>query len=294
MSRLLLLLLLTFAAVTTVILSGSITVHGESTASEAIDVVLPVHYAIETAATGKSATRWKERSGGIKFVVNKSEKKISAKFVEPSMKLAPGEIEEMRRNPEGFYHFRVATLDHEGKVNDKRFVMTSVRNCALLSEGKEVLSLATDQTGAIIGIQYDRPVSGSSCAAAAATVAAGSSSSPLAKVGADGSIEVVGKIVIQLPKTVAPLPGSALAMPSLSSSSSSSSSGGASGANGDGAPGAIGEDGEKPPPQQSVFQKYWYLFVGLTLISFFLQPPAPEAPAGGPAGASAAPRPKKD
>jgi hypothetical protein len=189
---------------------------------------------------GESA--WTSR-GKVKYVVNKAEKKLSVKFENPTFKLNTVELAKLKA---GWLRVRIPVVNTEGAIVPGKFLMTSVKGCALIQDPKEVFSLLTDKTGSLIGLQYERPLI-TEC-----------SDKPL-----PNELEVASKIIAVLPKEAQSLP-----MPRIDAEPIQQGE---------------GKQQEQPPAQKSFLQEYWYLILPSIVIYTMLTAPA-EPPAAAPAG----------
>ena len=197
---------------------------------------------------------WQPR-GNINFIVNKSDKKLSVKFENPTFKFNREEVIKLSSN---WLRLRIPVVDFEGKIVPNKYLITSVRGCVLIKDPKELLLLSTDKTGALYALQYDRPASN--------TCEINNNLDELPK-----ELEVASKITAVVAKEVPALPVPVLTGEILK-------------------PGDDSND-QKPPPQ-SFFQQYWYIIVpSIVLYTLLLgNPPEQPAPqAGQPSGAPSAP-----
>lgn len=183
---------------------------------------------------------WVSR-GKLRFVVNKEEKRISVKFENPTFTVSGQDVQLLNQS---WMTVRIPMVNSLGEVVPDRYVVTSVRGCALIQDPKEVLHLLTEKTGALLALQYERPVA-SVCRSGAAL---------------PERIEVASKIVAVLSKE-AP----ALAAPTYNLDKAS---------RGSGKEGEDG-DGENPPPQ-SFLQQYWHIILpSLVVYSILTAPQGP-------------------
>jgi hypothetical protein len=228
-------------------------------AANDIDLLLDFQHSFVDESSQKEGD-WVSR-GKVKYVVNKSEKKLSVKFENPSFPLSEEDVEKLGRS---WMRVRIPAVDSQGNIVPEKYLITSVKGCAIIQDPKEVFSMLTEKSGAVIGIQYDRPTQ----------MDCKPGDVPKKK------IDITSKIVASLPKETASLPVPKIDADSLQGP--------------DGKPGA-----KEAPAQQSIFQQYWYLILPSIVIFQLLtapqqgeQPPAdgqPAAPgAAGTTGASAA------
>jgi hypothetical protein len=194
---------------------------------------------------------WQSRGNKVRYVVNKSEKKLSVKFENPTFKLNAADILKLST---GWMRVRIPVVNTEGAVVPNKYLVTSVKGCALVQDPKEVFSLLTDKTGALIGLQYERPLI-SEC-----------SDKPLPT-----ELEVASKVIAVLPKEAPSMP-----LPRIEADAVKE--------------GSVGKDGE--PAQaapKSFLQEYWYLIVPSIVLYTIMTAPkeAPVDPAAAAAGVGA-------
>lgn len=213
-----------------------------STAPNDVDLVLPV----ERSIGGKEWTS----SGKVKYVVNKQEKKLSVKFEQPTFVLKKPQLEQLRKD---WMSVRIPVVSTTGKVVEGQYLVTSVKGCALLQDPKEVFTVLTDKTGALIALQYDRPLLP-------------------ACVDKDvpQELEIASKIIAVLPKETPALPAPRIDPETLTK-------------NVDGTP----KEQQQP---QSFLQQYWYLILPSILAYTLLTAPQgpPEQATGQPSEDAAA------
>ncbi|KAH9257754.1 hypothetical protein BASA81_004220 [Batrachochytrium salamandrivorans] len=209
---------------------------------------------------------WTSR-GNLKFVLKKTEKMLSVKLDQPTFEVTSKEDIAKINSPGTWVRLRIPAVDSTGQVLANEFLITSQRGCALMRDPKEVLSLVTDKTGAVIALQHERPSLIGTCLP----------SSP-------SSLKLATKVVAVMPKESASQPlgmTSNLDLVRAAPEASATAAGGKE----------EGENKEKSAFQQSFLVQYWYIF-GPMFIAYtiFTAPTAPDAPPG----TAAAPGKKKE
>jgi len=204
-----------------------------------VDLVLEVEKSLDGGKT------WTPR-GKLKYVVNKQEKKLSVKFEQPTFTFTKQEVQTLKTS---WLSVRIPAVESNGQIVPAVHLVTSTHGCAIVQDPKEVFSLLTDKTGALIALQYDRPLV-PDCSNAAETKG--------------DELEVASKIVAVLPKEGASVPApQKMNLDSL-----------------------VKEEAAQKEQQapQGFFQQYWYIIMPAVLVYTLLT--APQGPDDQPAGAA--------
>jgi len=222
-----------------------------SVSANDVDLHLDFEQSIVMGDDGEDV--WRPRAGKVRYVVNKAEKKLSVKFDNPIFKIGEAELNKLKS---GWLRVRLPAVNSQGEVVKGKYLVTSIKGCSLLQDPKEVFSLITDKTGALMGLQFDRPLS-SDCDSTQTV---------------PQELEVTSKILAALPKEVGSLP-----LPRIDPETI---------IQGD------GKQKEQQPQTQSFIQQYWYIILpSIILYTLLTAPggsPEPSTAAAAAAGGAAA------